>query len=146
MANIGTFIKTEQGFTGELVTLSLKAKNVRLVEEAASSNENAPTHRVFVGSGDRSRLGEALQRGPPIPLSQARRPELHGSHLREPGRGRGRQDPHADLVPRPQAHRRLISRHAMPRREAALSTALRYSERDDLRISPQLRGVRARRL
>jgi uncharacterized protein (DUF736 family) len=49
MANIGTFTKTEQGFTGELVTLSLKAKNVRLVEEAASSNENAPTHRVFVG-------------------------------------------------------------------------------------------------
>ena len=49
MANIGTFTKTEQGFTGELVTLSLKAKNVRLVEEAAGSNENAPTHRVFVG-------------------------------------------------------------------------------------------------
>jgi uncharacterized protein (DUF736 family) len=48
MANIGTFTKTEQGFTGELVTLSLKAKNVRLVEEAASS-ENAPTHRAFVG-------------------------------------------------------------------------------------------------
>ena len=52
MANIGTFTKTEQGFTGELVTLSLKAKNVRLVEEAASSNENAPTHRVFVGRVD----------------------------------------------------------------------------------------------
>src|ERR1700756_1254671 len=49
MANIGTFTKTEQGFTGELVTLSLKAKNVRLVEEAASSNENAPTHWAFVG-------------------------------------------------------------------------------------------------
>ena len=48
MANIGTFTKTELGFTGELVTLSLKAKNVRLVEEAASS-ENAPTHRAFVG-------------------------------------------------------------------------------------------------
>jgi uncharacterized protein (DUF736 family) len=52
MANIGTFTKTEQGFTGELVTLSLKAKNVRLVEEAASGNENAPTHRVFVGRVD----------------------------------------------------------------------------------------------
>ena len=51
MANIGTFTKTEQGFTGELVTLSLKAKNVRLVEEAASS-ENAPTHRAFVGRVD----------------------------------------------------------------------------------------------
>src|SRR5437899_1724478 len=49
MANIRTFTTTEQGFTGELVTLSLKAKNVRLVAESASSNENAPTHRVFVG-------------------------------------------------------------------------------------------------
>jgi uncharacterized protein (DUF736 family) len=49
MANIGTFTKTEQGFTGEIVTLSLKAKNVRLVEETAGSNDNAPTHRVFVG-------------------------------------------------------------------------------------------------
>lgn len=49
MANIGTFTKTEAGFTGELVTLSLKAKNVRLVAEPAGSNENAPTHRVFVG-------------------------------------------------------------------------------------------------
>jgi uncharacterized protein (DUF736 family) len=52
MANIGTFTKTEQGFIGELVTLSLKAKNVRLVAEPASSNENAPTHRVFVGRVD----------------------------------------------------------------------------------------------
>ncbi len=49
MANIGTFTKTEQGFTGELVTLNLKAKNVRLAAEPASSTENAPTHRVFVG-------------------------------------------------------------------------------------------------
>ena len=57
MANIGTFTKTEQGFTGELVTLSLKAKNVRLVEEAASSNENAPTHRAFVGRVDYAERG-----------------------------------------------------------------------------------------
>jgi uncharacterized protein (DUF736 family) len=49
MANIGTFTKTEAGFTGEIVTLNLKVKNVRLVAEPASSNENAPTHRVFVG-------------------------------------------------------------------------------------------------
>jgi uncharacterized protein (DUF736 family) len=56
MANIGTFTTTEQGFTGELVTLSLKAKSVRLVEEAASGNENAPTHRVFVGRVDYAEL------------------------------------------------------------------------------------------
>ena len=113
MANIGTFTKSEQGFTGELVTLSLKAKNVRLVEEAASSNENAPTHRVFVG--DRSRLGEALQRGPPVSLGQARRPELHGSHLRQPDRGRGWQDPHADLVsPQRPPQRRLTRTECAP--------------------------------
>src|ERR1700758_1832465 len=49
MANIGPFTQAGQAFTGEFVPLSLKAKNVRLVEEAASSNENAPTHRAFVG-------------------------------------------------------------------------------------------------
>jgi uncharacterized protein (DUF736 family) len=49
MANIGTFTKLDAGFTGEIVTLSLKAKNVRLVEEVPSDNENAPSHRVYVG-------------------------------------------------------------------------------------------------
>ena len=49
MANIGTFTKLDAGFTGEIVTLSLKAKQVRLVEEVPSDNENAPSHRVFVG-------------------------------------------------------------------------------------------------
>ena len=49
MANIGTFTKLDAGFTGEIVTLSLKAKNVRIVEEVPSDNENAPSHRVYVG-------------------------------------------------------------------------------------------------
>ena len=52
MANIGTFTKLDAGFTGEIVTLSLKAKNVRLVEEVPSDNENAPSHRVYVGRVD----------------------------------------------------------------------------------------------
>ena len=53
MANIGTFTKTEQGgFIGEIVTLSLKAKNVRMVPEPASTNANAPTHRFYVGRVD----------------------------------------------------------------------------------------------
>lgn len=56
MANIGTFTKTEQGFVGEIVTLSFQAKNVRLVPEPTSNNENAPTHRVFVG---RAEIGAA---------------------------------------------------------------------------------------
>ncbi len=36
-------------FTGEIVTLSLQAKNVRVVPEANRSGDNAPSHRVFVG-------------------------------------------------------------------------------------------------
>jgi uncharacterized protein (DUF736 family) len=55
MANIGTFTKTEQGFVGEIVTLSFQARNVRLVPEA-STNDNAPSHRVYVG---RAEIGAA---------------------------------------------------------------------------------------
>ena len=55
MANIGTFTKTEQGFVGEIVTLSFQARNVRLVPEASTS-DNAPSHRVYVG---RAEIGAA---------------------------------------------------------------------------------------
>ena len=55
MANIGTFTKTEQGFVGEIVTLSFQARNVRLVPEP-STNDNAPSHRVYVG---RAEIGAA---------------------------------------------------------------------------------------
>ena len=56
MANIGTFTKTEQGFVGEIVTLSFQAKNVRMVPESNGTNENAPSHRVYVG---RAEIGAA---------------------------------------------------------------------------------------
>lgn len=50
MATIGTFKQSATNeFTGEIVTLSLQAKNVRIVLLPASTNENAPTHRVLVG-------------------------------------------------------------------------------------------------
>jgi uncharacterized protein (DUF736 family) len=55
MANIGTFTKTEDGFVGEVVTLTFQAKDVRLVPEA-NGNENAPSHRAFVG---RAEIGAA---------------------------------------------------------------------------------------
>jgi uncharacterized protein (DUF736 family) len=55
MANIGTFTKTEQGYVGEIVTLSFQARNVRLVPEASTS-DNAPSHRVYVG---RAEIGAA---------------------------------------------------------------------------------------
>lgn len=57
MANIGTFTKTEQGFVGEIVTLSFQAKNVRMVPESNGTNENAPSHRVYVGRADYAERG-----------------------------------------------------------------------------------------
>jgi uncharacterized protein (DUF736 family) len=56
MANIGTFTKTEQGYVGEIVTLSFQAKNVRMVPETNGTNENAPSHHVYVG---RAEIGAA---------------------------------------------------------------------------------------
>ncbi|VFU10174.1 DUF736 domain-containing protein [Methylocella tundrae] len=50
MATIGTFKKTGSNeFTGEIVTLSVQAKNVRIVPETNRSSDNSPSHRVYVG-------------------------------------------------------------------------------------------------
>jgi uncharacterized protein (DUF736 family) len=50
MATIGTFKKTGSNeFTGAIVTLSVQAKNVRIVPETNRSGDNSPSHRVFVG-------------------------------------------------------------------------------------------------
>ena len=55
MANIGTFRKSGQEFQGEIRTLSVQAR-VRIVPEANRANDNAPSHRVFVG---RAEIGAA---------------------------------------------------------------------------------------
>jgi hypothetical protein len=56
---------------------------------------------------DRGRLVEALQRGPRLPLAQARRSELHRAHLRQPVRRRGWRGLHPHLVAQPQEERRV---------------------------------------
>ncbi|HWX28058.1 MAG TPA: DUF736 domain-containing protein, partial [Steroidobacteraceae bacterium] len=57
MATIGSFKKVGNDFQGEIITLSLQAKGVRIVsEQNRSSNENAPSYRVFVG---RAEIGAA---------------------------------------------------------------------------------------
>ena len=56
MANIGSFKKSDNEYQGEIVTLSVQAKGVRIVPEANRSNDNAPSHRVFVG---RAEIGAA---------------------------------------------------------------------------------------
>jgi len=48
MANIGSFKKVGNEFQGEIATLSLQTKNVRIVPEANRANDNAPSHRVFI--------------------------------------------------------------------------------------------------
>ena len=52
MANIGSFKKSGNEFQGEIVTLSVQTKNVRIVPEANRGNDNAPSHRVYVGRAD----------------------------------------------------------------------------------------------
>jgi uncharacterized protein (DUF736 family) len=50
VANIGSFKKMDNGeYQGDIVTLSLQARGVRIVPELNRSNEKAPTHRVFIG-------------------------------------------------------------------------------------------------
>ena len=56
MANIGNFTKTGTGYKGEIVTMSVQQKNVRIVAETEQASENAPSHRVFVG---RAEIGAA---------------------------------------------------------------------------------------
>src|SRR6202790_387000 len=56
MANIGTFKKSGQEFRGEIRTLSVQAKGAPIVPEANRANDNAPSHRVFVG---RAEIGAA---------------------------------------------------------------------------------------
>ena len=56
MANIGSFKKVGKEFQGDIVTLSVQAKGVRIVAEDNRSNENAPSHRVFV---NRAEIGAA---------------------------------------------------------------------------------------
>ena len=56
MANIGSFKKVGSELQGEIVTLSVQTKGVRVVPETNRVNDNAPSHRVFVG---RAEIGAA---------------------------------------------------------------------------------------
>ena len=52
MATIGTFKKSGSEYVGEIVTLSVQVQNVRIVPDEGSTNDNAPSHRVFIGSAE----------------------------------------------------------------------------------------------
>jgi uncharacterized protein (DUF736 family) len=59
MASIGNFTVTNTGYKGEIVTMSVQQKNVRIVTETEQASENAPSHRVFVG---RAEIGAAWRK------------------------------------------------------------------------------------
>ena len=49
MANIGTFTKTENGFSGTIRTLALSVK-ANIVPDEHKASEAAPDYRVFSGT------------------------------------------------------------------------------------------------
>jgi uncharacterized protein (DUF736 family) len=50
VAKIGNFNKNPDGsFDGEIVTLSVQARNVRIVPEASGLGGSTPTYRILVG-------------------------------------------------------------------------------------------------
>ncbi len=52
MTKIGSFTKTASGeYQGEIVTLSVQAKKVRIIPDANASG-NAPSHRVLIGEAE----------------------------------------------------------------------------------------------
>ncbi|KMO26635.1 hypothetical protein VQ02_34145 [Methylobacterium variabile] len=52
MATIGTFTQTQNGFTGDIATLTIQAKKVAIVAETERSGETAPTHRIYLGRAE----------------------------------------------------------------------------------------------
>jgi len=56
MATIGSFKKSGNEFQGAIVTMCVQTKGVRIVPEANRTNDNAPSHRVYVG---RAEIGAA---------------------------------------------------------------------------------------
>jgi uncharacterized protein (DUF736 family) len=56
MATIGSFKKVNDEYQGEIVTLAVQAKGVRIVPDITRSNDEAPSHRVYVG---RAEIGAA---------------------------------------------------------------------------------------
>ena len=49
MATIGTFKKSGAEFLGQIVTLNVQTKNVRITPAASRATGSAPSHRIFVG-------------------------------------------------------------------------------------------------
>ena len=108
MANIGTFKKSGNEYQGEIVTLSVQTKGVRIVPEANRTNDNAPSHRVFVG---RAEIGAAWSKrsneGRDYLSLKLDDPSFNAPIFANLFDDRGRRELHPDLVPQPQDERRV---------------------------------------
>jgi hypothetical protein len=141
MATIGTFKKTGSNeFTGAIVTLSVQAKNVRIVPEATRSGDNSQPPRLCWPGRDRRRLVQALQRGPRLFGPQARRSELHRPDLRQPLRRRGRRGLQPHLVP-PQRPPERLTRLQCPVRLVRAGHSLYEPSRKAAIDRPRASGV-----
>ena len=56
MPTIGSFKKVGDDYQGEIATLGVQAKNLRIVREQNVSGDTAPSHRIFAG---RAEIGAA---------------------------------------------------------------------------------------
>jgi uncharacterized protein (DUF736 family) len=61
MAQIGTFVRTRNGFSGRLRTLTLDIELV-IVPADPSDAENAPNHRIHAGNEDGPEVGAGWTR------------------------------------------------------------------------------------
>ena len=52
MTIIGSFKKSGSEYVGEISTLNVQTKNIRIVPEVNRINEVSPTHRVFLGKSE----------------------------------------------------------------------------------------------
>lgn len=52
MATIGTFRTAGSDYVGDIVTLSVQAKKVRIVPTESRGSDAAPSHRVFAGPAE----------------------------------------------------------------------------------------------
>ena len=77
MASIGTFKKSGNELQGEIVTLSLQSRGVRIVPETNRTSDNAPSQR---GQLERSGTWRAPCRGRPLPASIAGRAGSRPDH------------------------------------------------------------------
>ena len=119
MATIGSFKKVGNNFQGEIITLSLQAKGVRIVAGIQPlQRQSSKPPNLRRPSRDRCRLVEALRGRSRLPFAQARRPLLQRADLREPVRRRGRRRLHPAVVAAAEERRVTLGFPSRPVRSA----------------------------